>query len=94
MTGGNPSLTFDTSTNRIVGQTYDSSGNITNDGVHTYLYDSENRIIKVDGVEAYRYDGEGKRVRKLVGENTQFVYGIGSELLIELSISSKQEMLL
>ena len=89
VTGGNPSLTFDTSTNRIVGQTYDSSGNITNDGVHTYLYDSENRIIKVDGTEAYRYDGEGKRVRKLVGENTRFVYGIGSELLIELSISVK-----
>ena len=59
------------------------------DSVHPYLYDSENRIIKVDNATAYAYDGEGKRVRKYLGENTRFVYGIGGELLIELSISVK-----
>jgi uncharacterized protein RhaS with RHS repeats len=37
----------------------------------------------VDGAAAYVYDGEGQRVRKLVGENLRFVYGIGGELLSE-----------
>jgi RHS repeat-associated protein len=37
-----------------------------NDGVHTYLYDAENRLIKVDaGATAiYTYDGEGHRASK------------------------------
>ncbi|HQX56988.1 MAG TPA: hypothetical protein PLP07_13760, partial [Pyrinomonadaceae bacterium] len=34
------------------------------------------------------YDGEGKRVRKYVGENTRFVYGIGGELLAEYNGST------
>ena len=29
--------------------TYDAAGNVTNDGVHSYGYDSENRIVGVDG---------------------------------------------
>lgn len=32
---------------------------------------------------AYAYDGAGHRVKKLVGENTRFVYGIGGQLLAE-----------
>jgi RHS repeat-associated protein len=34
------------------------------------------------------YDGEGQRVRKLVGENTRFVYGLGGELIAEFDGSS------
>ena len=34
------------------------------------------------------YDGEGQRVRKLVGENTRFVFGIGGQLIAEFSGSS------
>jgi RHS repeat-associated protein len=81
-------MTFDNN-NRIVGKTYDASGNITNDGVHSYSYDAENRIIKVDNQTAYLYDGEGRRVRKFVGEDTRFIYGIGSELLAEITVSEK-----
>src|SRR5438309_10878598 len=32
-----------------VNYTYDAAGNVTNDGVHSYGYDSENRIVSVDG---------------------------------------------
>ena len=32
---------------------------------------------------AYTYDGEEHRVKKLVGENTRFIYGIGGQLIAE-----------
>ena len=44
---GNPSYNFNTK-NQITSMTYDAAGNITNDGLHTYTYDAENRLIKVD----------------------------------------------
>ena len=46
---------------------------------HSYTYDAENKVSKVDAVWAYVYDGEGQRVRKLVGENLRFVYGISGQ---------------
>jgi YD repeat-containing protein len=83
-------LNVSTSTNRITtrGYSYDSSGNLTNDTVHTYGFNAEGRIKTVDGNTAYVYDGEGKRVKKLVSENTRFIYGIGGELLAEYDGSS------
>lgn len=86
--GGNQSLYFTTSNNRITGASYDNAGNLLNDGYHTYAYDAENKISKVDGTSAYVYDGSGLRVRKLVGENLRFIYGIGGELLAEYSGST------
>jgi YD repeat-containing protein len=74
--GGVQSLSFNTANNRITGKTYDPAGNLTQDGATTYGYDAENHMVKVNSVESYRYDGEGKRVRKLSGENTRFVYGM------------------
>src|ERR1043166_2598590 len=81
--GGNQSLYFTASNNRITGASYDSAGNLLNDGLHAYAYDAENKIAKLDSVSAYVYDGEGQRVRKLVGENTRFVYGLSGELIAE-----------
>jgi len=81
--GGIQSLYFSTSNNRISGWGYDAAGNLLNDTVHSYTYDAENKISKVDNVTAYVYDGAGHRVKKLVGENTRFVYGIGGELAAE-----------
>src|SRR6185369_13013486 len=86
--GGNQSLYFNTANNRITGASYDSAGNLLNDGSHTYTYDAENKISKVDNVSAYTYDGEGQRVRKLAGENLRFVYGIGGQLIAEFSGST------
>ena len=81
--GGIQSLYFSTSNNRISGWGYDAAGNLLNDTVHSYTYDAENKISKVDNVTAYMYDGAGHRVKKLVGENTRFIYGIGGELIAE-----------
>ncbi|HEX7771477.1 MAG TPA: RHS repeat-associated core domain-containing protein, partial [Pyrinomonadaceae bacterium] len=86
--GGNQSLYFTTSNNRITGASYDNAGNLLNDGYHSYAYDAENKISKVDGTSAYVYDGNGLRVRKLVGENLRFIYGIGGQLLAEYSGST------
>jgi len=88
--GGNQSLYFNTTTNRITsgGFGYDLSGNLTNDTVHSYAYDAEGHIKTVDSTTAYVYDGDGERVRKLVGENIRFVYGLGDELIMEFDGSS------
>jgi len=56
--------------------------------VHAYTFDAENKILKVDTVSAYTYDGEGQRVRKLVGENLRFIYGIGGQEIAEFSGAS------
>ncbi len=85
--GGNQSLYF-TAGNQITGSSYDAAGNLLNDGTHSYVYDAENKISKVDNVNANVYDGEGQRVRKLVGENLRFVYGIGGQLIMEFNGSS------
>ena len=86
--GGNQGLYFNTSNNRVNGASYDSAGNLLNDGSHAYTYSAENKIAKVDNVSAYVYDGEGQRVRKLVSENLRFIYGIGSQLIAEFSGST------
>lgn len=85
---GSQSLYFTASNNRITGSSYDSAGNLLNDGIHTYTYDGENKISKVDGTVAYVYDGSGQRVRKLVGENVRFIYGLGGQLIAEYSGST------
>src|SRR5438309_1288758 len=48
---------------------YDAAGNVTNDGVHSYTYDAENRLVKVDGgaTAQYRYDHQNRRVTKIIG---------------------------
>jgi RHS repeat-associated protein len=86
--GGNQSLYFTTSNNRITGSSYDNAGNLLSDGYHSYSYDAENKISKVDGTTAYVYDGAGLRVRKLVGENVRFIYGLSGQLIAEYSGST------
>jgi len=88
--GGVYNLAFSSSTNRITtsGFSYDAAGNLTNDTIHAYTFDAENKIISVDNVSAYVYDGDGLRVKKLAGENTRFVYGIGGQLVAEFDGST------
>jgi len=69
-TGGN---------NRINGYTYDAVGNLLYDGVHTYTYDDENRILTATliggGTETYSYDADGRRIRKTNGTTPEeYVY--------------------
>jgi YD repeat-containing protein len=53
--------------NRMDGYSYDTAGNMTSDGTHTYTYDAENRMIQVDGgsTATYSYDVDGHRVEKV-----------------------------
>lgn len=59
---------------------YDLAGNMTTEGGAGYTYDGENRLIAAAGV-TYTYDADGKRIKKSTG--TQYVYGLGGEVLEE-----------
>jgi len=52
----------------VNGDNYDSAGDVTADGVNSYLYDGEGRICAVNsrfgGLTGYAYDAEGNRVAK------------------------------
>jgi RHS repeat-associated protein len=60
------------------GYSYDAAGNMTGDGIHTYSYDAESRLIQVDGTAGncstatacYVYDAEGLRLQKTKGSTT------------------------
>lgn len=86
--GGSQSLYFNAGSNRITGSSYDGAGNLLNDGSHAYTFNGENMIRTVDSQSAYVYNGEGLRVRKLLGENNRFIYGIGGALIAEFDGAS------
>jgi RHS repeat-associated protein len=48
---------------------HDASGNVTGDGVRTYIYDAEGRVVSVSGPsgESYGYDASNRRVKKESG---------------------------
>lgn len=70
--------------------TYDSSGNLTNDGVHTYTYDAENRIVSVDnGTTAqYSYDQKNRRIKSVVSGTITHYIREGAKVLAEHNGSS------
>ncbi|MGH9670654.1 MAG: RHS repeat-associated core domain-containing protein [Terriglobales bacterium] len=73
-------------TNRITDTpyAYDGAGNLTNDSLHTYTYDGENRIKTVDGTGAtYTYDTTALRVKKVVGATTTVYIFSGSKVVAE-----------
>jgi len=62
------------SLNSGAGLTYDAAGDVTYDGLNTYLYDAEGRICavknSVGSITGYIYDAAGVRVAK--GSLTSF----------------------
>jgi RHS repeat-associated protein len=68
---------------------YDASGNLTNDGAHSYQYDAENRIAKVDAGTAneasYSYDANNWRVKKVAGGFTAYYIWEGAQVIAEYS---------
>ncbi|TAN22152.1 MAG: RHS repeat-associated core domain-containing protein [Acidobacteria bacterium] len=83
-------LSFSGSTNRISGWSYDANGNLLGDGVHSYQYDAENRLISVDNgsTASYVYGPEGRRVHEDVGGVVkEFVYGAGGQELTVVNAS-------
>ena len=59
------------------GFSYDTSGNMLNDGAHAYAYNAESEIKSAAGVN-YTYDGDGNRVEKSSGKI--YWYGAGTEI--------------
>ncbi|HWZ99247.1 MAG TPA: RHS repeat-associated core domain-containing protein [Candidatus Dormibacteraeota bacterium] len=79
---------FTGTNNRITatGYAYDSAGNlITNPGVGTQTFDTENRLVSAGGV-TYTYDGDGKRIMKSNG--TIYWYGMNSDALMETDLTN------
>lgn len=69
------SVSVGATTNRITtsGYAYDASGDMTNDGVNTLVYDGENRVTSAASGSSsgtYTYDGNGIRVKKVSGSTT------------------------
>jgi RHS repeat-associated protein len=86
--GPQPQYSFDANSH-MIGQSYDAAGNVLNDGMHTYVYDAENRIIQVDGgsTAVYTYDAEGRRVRKVAGTTVDYVYDHAGREIAEVNTS-------
>jgi RHS repeat-associated protein len=65
--------------------TYDAAGNVTNDLVHTYQYDAENRLVSVDGgaTATYSYDHQNRRIKKTIGSTVTHYVWQGSQVLAE-----------
>ena len=67
---------------------YDGHGNITSDGTRTFVYNQNNRLIRVTGgavtLGEYAYDAFGRRVKKIVsGIATVYHYDIAGNLIAE-----------
>jgi RHS repeat-associated protein len=68
-----------------VGYIYDAAGNVTFDGVHSYAYDAESRLVSVEGgaTAKYYYDFSNHRVKKVTSAGTTHYVWEGSRVLSE-----------
>ena len=83
-----PSFAVSASTNRLIGSpyAYDLSGNMTNDGINTLVYDAENHATSATNGSSsgtYTYDGNGQRVKKVSGGTTIVTIFFGGQVLAE-----------
>ena len=82
-------ITSVTNTSTTLNYSYDASGNATNDGVHSYTYDSENRLVSVDGTAAqYSYEHQNRRYKKIVGSTVTHYIWQGGKVLGEYNGST------
>ena len=66
--------------------TFDGNGNLTSDGVNTYIYDTENRMIQVitpEHTATYVYDYAGRRIAKTVDSKTIYYIYDGAHVIME-----------
>jgi RHS repeat-associated protein len=59
--------------------TYDSNGNLTNDGTNVYIWDARNRLASITSgtstIASFQYDPVGRRISKTAGGvSTSFLY--------------------
>jgi len=64
---------------------YDAVGDVTNDGVRSYHYDGESRLVKVDsGATAINtYDAANRRVKKQTAAGTTWYVWEGGQVIAE-----------
>ncbi len=82
------SVQYDYAANHLVSTAgrsyvYDSDGNILSDGIRTFAYKQDNRLIRVsiggNVIGEYGYDAFGRRVKKVAsGKITLYHYAGGS----------------
>jgi RHS repeat-associated protein len=81
------SVTVNSATNQLGSPyAYDASGNMTNDGSNTLVYDGENRATSATNSSTsgtYTYDGRGLRVQKVAGSTTTVYVFSGSKVIAE-----------
>ncbi len=83
------------SKNQIIGNTYDSAGNlfIAQPGNFQYTYDAENHLTSAGG-QTYLYDGDGKRVEKASDSplvaNKLYWYGTQDSPIIETDAAGNE----
>jgi RHS repeat-associated protein len=75
--------------NQIAGFSYDAAGNLTFDGINSYQYDAEGRLININsGAMTYTYDAMGQRVYKDgSGQATSYI-NFGGQVLAEVDSNS------
>tara|TARA_R100000687_G_scaffold83711_1_gene89994 strand:- start:24529 stop:28707 length:4179 start_codon:yes stop_codon:yes gene_type:complete len=62
---------------------YDNSGNVTDNGVHSFVYNLANQMTEADG-NTYVYDGFNKRVKTIDGNDTRYsMYSLAGNLMHE-----------
>ena len=85
--GGAPTnrLTSVTTSGVTANYSYDAAGNVTNDGVHAYTYDAENRVVSVDSgaTATYAYDTSNQRCKKVTGGATTHYIWLASQVIAE-----------
>jgi RHS repeat-associated protein len=82
-TAYNVPLSFDSSSNRVSGISFDPSGNLTQDASAYYKYDGENRLVDFgNGGATYTVDGNGLRVKRTYGSATVYIFN-GSQVIAE-----------
>jgi RHS repeat-associated protein len=67
--------------------THDFNGNLTSDGVKTYVWDAEDRLVAVQQggspIAAFAYDGQGRRRQKSAGGVTRSYLYDGARIIEE-----------
>jgi YD repeat-containing protein len=66
---------------------YDGNGNIISDGIRTFAYNQDNRLVRVSigggVVGEYAYDAFGRRVKKVASGVTVLYHYVGGNLIAE-----------
>ena len=66
--------------------TYDNNGNLTSDGVNTYVWDARNRLVSISGgaTATFNYDALGRRTGKVINSvASSFLYD-GNDIAAEI----------